>query len=57
MVRVVYTRGQLPPLTEEQKREIAAAADSPIVFDADCPEQTDEQLKQFRRVNPRMQTA
>lgn len=43
-------------LTPEQKAELDMLADikdEDIVFDEDCPPQTDEQLKQFKRVNPR----
>ena len=39
------------PLTEEEKEELRALKNRPIVFDEDCPELTDEQLKQFKRVN------
>ena len=44
-----------PPLTPERIAEIEARAprDEEIVYDEDCPELTDEQLRQFRRVNPR----
>ena len=48
--RIVYI-GQKP--TPEQIEEIQALKNRPIVFDDDCPELTDEQLKQFKRVNPR----
>ncbi len=40
------------PLTEEEREEIRALKGRPIVFDEDCPELTEEQLKKFRRVNP-----
>lgn len=51
---VTYTlkRGQKP--TPEQIAEIREAAKHPITFDEDCPEMTAEQLKQFRRVDPRI---
>lgn len=42
-------------LTEEQKARLAELKnmrDEDIVYDEDCPELTDEQLKKFRRVNP-----
>jgi len=54
MVTYILRKGQ--PLTEEQKAELEALknmSDDDIVFDEDCPPQTDEQLKKFRRVNPR----
>ncbi|MBR4153509.1 MAG: hypothetical protein IKT98_11200 [Selenomonadaceae bacterium] len=44
------------PLTPEQEAELDALSkmsDDDIVFDEDCPPQTEEQLKQFKRVNPR----
>ena len=40
------------PLTPEQIAELDALKDRPIVFDEDCPEMTDEQLRQFKRVDP-----
>jgi len=49
----VYYKLPDTPLTPEQIAEIEEAAKHPIVFDEDCPEMTEEQLKQFRRVNPR----
>ena len=52
--RIIY-EGQKP--TPEQIEEIKALKDRPIVFDEDCPELTDEQLKQFKRVNPRPKKA
>ena len=44
------------PLTPEQEAELDALSkmsDDDIVFDEDCPPQTEEQLKLFKRVNPR----
>ena len=44
------------PLTPEQEAELEALSkmsDEDIIFDEDCPPQTEEQLKQFKRVNPR----
>ena len=41
------------PLTPEQIKRLDALKDRPIVFDEDCPEMTDEQLKLFKRVHPR----
>lgn len=40
------------PLTEEEREEIRALKGRPIVFDEDCPELTEEELRQFKRVNP-----
>ena len=48
--RIIYP-GQKP--TPEQIEEIRALKNRQIVFDEDCPELTDEELKQFKRVNPR----
>jgi len=50
---VSYKRKRGTPLTPEQIAEIEEAAKHPIAFDEDCPEMTEEQLRQFRRVNPR----
>ena len=54
MVTYVLRRGQ--PLTEEQKKRLEALKqmrDEDIICDEDCPELTDEELSQFKRVNPR----
>ena len=40
------------PLTPEQIQRLDALKNYPIVYDEDCPEMTDEQLRQFRRVKP-----
>lgn len=37
-------------LTEEQRAMLREMEASPIVYDEDCPELTDEQLAKFRRV-------
>ena len=50
---VTYNRKHGTPLTPEQIAELEALKDYPIVFDEDCPEMTEEQLKQFKRVKPR----
>ena len=39
--------------TPEQIAMIEAAKKLPVVYDEDCPEMTEEQLRHFRRVNPR----
>lgn len=44
------------PLTHEQLERLKLLenmTDDDIVYDEDCPPQTEEQLKQFKRVNPR----
>ena len=51
IVSYSITKDQKP--TPEQIAEIREAAKRPIVFDEDCPEMTEEQLKQFKRVHPR----
>ena len=51
MERRIICRGQKP--TPEQVERLKALKDRPIVFDEDCPELTDEQLKQFERFYPR----
>ncbi len=38
-------------LTEEQERMLEEVDRRPIVFDEDCPEFTEEQLKKFSRVS------
>ena len=53
MVTYVLHRGQ--PLTEEQKVRLAKLkqmSDEDIDY-SDIPELTDEELSQFKRVNPR----
>lgn len=42
------------PLTEEQHARLRALKNRPIVFDEDCPELTEEELKEFRPVNPNL---
>lgn len=39
-----------PRLTKEEKQQLRRAAKMPIVFDEDCPELTEEELKQFKRL-------
>lgn len=38
-------------LTPEELAELEAAQKMPITFDDDCPEMTDEMLKQFHRMD------
>ena len=51
---MIITRKRIPGAkpTPEQISMIEAAKKMPIVFDEDCPEMTDEQLAQFKRVYP-----
>lgn len=46
-----YTLKETDKLTNEQINEIKEAAKTPIVFDKDCPELTDEELSKFRRIS------
>ena len=50
---VTYSISKDQKPTAEQILRIREAAKRPVVFDKDCPELTDEQLLQFRRVKPR----
>ena len=52
IIRRVIHEGQKP--TPEQIAEIRAlkAENRPIVYDDEFPELTDEELKEFKRVNP-----
>ena len=48
------------PLTEEEKAAlevIRIMRDEDIIYDEDCPKLTEEQLKKFKRVNPRRKPA
>lgn len=38
--------------SEDEKKALDKARNTPIVFDADCPETTPEQALKFKRVNP-----
>ena len=51
---MIITRRRVPGAkpTPEQIAMIEAAKKLPVVFDEDCPPMTDEQLRQFKRVNP-----
>ena len=58
MVTYILRKGQ--PLSEEEKAELEAlkqGSDDDIVYDEDCPKLTVEQLKQFKRINPRPKKA
>ena len=47
--RIIY-KGQKP--TPEQVERLRALKNRPIVFDEECPELTDEELKQFKPFYP-----
>ena len=57
VVKYYYQRSQTPrpPLTDAEIEAIIARApkDEEIVYDEDCPKLTEEQYKQFRRIDPR----
>ena len=57
MATVTYILHKGQPLTEEELEELLALKNRPIVFDEDCPELTDEELKQFKRFYPRPKKA
>lgn len=57
MAIMTYVLRENKPLTEEEREEIRALKNRPIVFDEDCPELTEEQLRQFKRVKPRRKKA
>ena len=50
---VTYHLKPNTPLTPEQIKRLDALKDRPIVFDEDCPEMTEELLRQFKPVHPR----
>ena len=50
--RIIY-KGQKPTPEQIERLRALKAENRPIVYDDEFPELTDEQLKQFRRVNPR----
>lgn len=46
-----YNLDQNSKLTDEQILELKEAAMRPFPFDEDCPELTDEELAQFKRIS------
>lgn len=55
MATITYILRKGQPLTDEQKKRLEALkqmSDDEIICDEDCPELTDEELAQFKRVNP-----
>jgi len=50
--RIIY-RGQKPTPEQVERLRALKAENRPIVYDDEFPELTDEELKQFKRVNPR----
>lgn len=57
MATVTYILRKGQPLTEEERDELRALKNRPLVFDEDCPELTEEELKQFKRFYPRPKKA
>lgn len=45
-----------PPLTEEEKAEIAALKNRPIVYDEDCPPSTKEHLAEMAYLRRKYKT-
>ena len=54
---VRFNRKHGTPLTPEQIKRLDDLKNYPIVFDEDCPELTDEQLKRFKPVYPQHRTS
>lgn len=46
---VRYKSNELPPVSKEDIKRLRKAARRPIVYDEDCPELTDEQIKEIRK--------
>ena len=56
MATVTYILRKGEPLSPEQLERLKLLddiKDEDIIYDEDCPKLTEEQLKLFRRVNPR----
>jgi len=53
VTKVIDLNAPLTPEQLERLKLLENMTDDDIVFDEDCPPQTEEQLKQFKRVNPR----
>lgn len=51
--KIIDLNAPLTPEQFERLKLLENMTDDDIVYDEDCPPQTEEQLKQFRRVNPR----
>ncbi len=51
--KVIDISAPLRPEQIERLKLLENMTDDDIVFDEDCPPQTPEQLKKFKRVNPR----
>lgn len=53
VTKVIDINAPLTPEQLERLKLLENMTDDDIVFDEDCPPQTEEQLKKFKRVNPR----
>ncbi|MBQ7493808.1 MAG: hypothetical protein IJT47_05220 [Selenomonadaceae bacterium] len=53
VTKVIDLNAPLTPEQIERLKILDNMTDDDIVYDEDCPKLTDEQLKQFKRVNPR----
>ena len=53
VTKVIDLNAPLTPEQIERLKLLENMSDDDIVYDEDCPPQTPEQLKKFRRVNPR----
>ncbi|MBR0289600.1 MAG: hypothetical protein IJQ82_11535 [Selenomonadaceae bacterium] len=53
VTKVIDLNAPLRPEQIERLKLLENMTDDDIVYDEDCPPQTDEQLKKFKRVNPR----
>lgn len=53
VTKIIDLNAPLTPEQIERLKLLENMTDDDIVFDEDCPPQTEEELKQFRRVNPR----
>ena len=53
VTKVIDLNAPLSPEQIERLKLLENMSDDDIVYDEDCPPQTPEQLKKFKRVNPR----
>ena len=53
VTKVINVNAPLTPEQEARLEALSKMSDDDIVYDEDCPKLTEEQLKQFKRVNPR----
>ena len=53
VTKVIDLNAPLTPEQLERLKLLENMTDDDIVYDEECPPQTEEQLKKFKRVNPR----